>query len=421
MTSTIGRDLKAPEGLATPDSRVSVPPVGSPDFFEDPYPTYRMLREQGPVVRLQANMLACTRYAPCLDLLRDARLSARRYMRPLTHYTAEQQNQLATWIRIASNQVIFMDPPQHTRLRSFLMRAFSPDAIKRLILRIETLLSELLEAIPRGTEVDFIRSVAQPFPALVIGCVLGIPRSGWEQLLRWCDVFMDFFTALPAPFELALAAQKAAVELIEYMKPIVEQRRSEPGDDLISMMLEAEGQRSEITSEEMLAQCMLLLIAGHETMRNLLGNGLYTLLCNPATMERVRRNSALVRSAVAEILRFQGPVQGITRVAMVPFQILGEPVEAGQVVIVLAAAANRDPDQFPEPDQFDIDRVNNAHLTFGAGHHTCLGNYLARLEAEIALATLLGACTRIELRDARPPWAQTVLVRGLQSLNVAFD
>jgi cytochrome P450 len=129
MTSMIGRDLQAPEGLATPGSRVSAPPVGSPDFFEDPYPTYRRLREQGPIVRLRANMLACTRYAPCLDLLRDARLSARRYMRPLTHYTAEQQNQLAIWIRIASNQVIFMDPPQHTRLRSMLMRAFSPDAI----------------------------------------------------------------------------------------------------------------------------------------------------------------------------------------------------------------------------------------------------------------------------------------------------
>jgi cytochrome P450 len=342
-------------------------------------------------------------------------------MRPLTHYTAEQQNQLAIWIRIASNQVIFMDPPQHTRLRSMLMRAFSPDAIKRLVPRIEMLLSGLLEAIPRGTEVDFIRSVAQPFPALVIADVLGIPRSDWDQLLRWCDVFMDFFSAVPAPFELALDAQKAAIELIEYMKPIVEQRKSEPGDDLISMMLEAEGRRSEITSEEMLAQCMLLMIAGHETMRNLLGNGLHTLLCNPATMERVRRNSALVRSAVAEILRFQGPVQGITRVARVPFQIFGEPVEAGQVVIVLAAAANRDPDQFPEPDQFDIDRVNNAHLTFGAGPHTCLGNYLARLESEIALATLLGAYPRIELRDARPPWAQTVLVRGLQSLNVAFE
>jgi cytochrome P450 len=255
----------------------------------------------------------------------------------------------------------------------------------------------------------------------VIGEVLGIPRGDWERLLHWCDVFMDFFTALPAPFELALEAQQAVIELIEYARPIVEQCKSRPGGDLISLLLEAEVEGTEITSEEVLAQCMLLLVAGYETMRNLLGNGLYTLLRYPVAMRQLRQDPTLVRSAVAEVLRFQGPVQGITRVVAVPCELFGERLEPGQALIVLAGSANRDPRHFQEPDRFDIQRRNNAHLTFGAGPHTCLGNYLARLEAEMALSMLVARYPRIEICDPRPPWTQTLLVRGLKSLNVVFD
>src|SRR5215510_9230151 len=208
-----GAPMASASSLSLTPTVGSVSPVGSTEFFADPYPTYRLLREQGPIVRLGANMLASTRYADCLALLRDPRLSARRYLRPISHYTAAEQSQLATWIQIASNQVIFMDPPEHTRLRNLLMRAFSPEAIERLIPRIGALFAKLLDAIPRCTEIDFVSRVAQRFPALVIGEVLGIPRSGWSRLLRWCDVFMGFFTSVPAPFQLALQAQEAVIEL----------------------------------------------------------------------------------------------------------------------------------------------------------------------------------------------------------------
>lgn len=427
MTPTLEANPCAAAGAAAPvstpssDTAGAVPPVGSPEFFADPYPTYRALREQGPIVRLRANMLACTRYADCLALLRDPRLSARRYLRPIAHYTPAQQRQLATWVRVASNQIIFMDPPDHTRLRSLLMRAFSPEAIERVIPDIGMLLAELLEEIPRGVEFDFMSRVAQRFPAFVIGEILGIPRRDWDRLLRWCDAFMDFFAAVPAPFQLALEAQNAVIELIEYAKPIAEQRKAHPGGDLISMMLEAGPDGAGPRSEELLAQCMLLLVAGYETMRNLLGNGLYTLLRHPAAMARLREDATLLRGALAEILRVQGPVQGITRVAAVPFAMCGQAIEPGQALIVLVASATRDPYQFPEPDRFDIDRKNNAHLTFGAGPHTCLGNYLARLEAEITLSTLLRRYRHIELCGARPPWAPTLLVRGLKRLAVAFE
>jgi cytochrome P450 len=415
MTGGLERAAAAPAGPG------SVPTVGSPEFFEDPYPTYRALRERGSMTRLAPGVLACTRYTHCLRLLRDRRLSARRFMRPLSDYTAAQQSRLATWLRVASIQVIFMDPPQHTRLRSFLTRAFAPEAIERLKPGIEALLSELLDTIPRGEAVDFIGRVARRFPALVIGEVLAIPRGDRERLLHWCDVFMDFFTAVPAPFELALEAQQAVIELIEYAKPIVAQRKSRPGSDLISLMLEAKVEGAEITSEEVLAQCMLFLVAGYETMRNLLGNGLYTLLRDPAAMQQLRQEPAMMRGAVAEVLRFQGPVQGITRVVAVPFDLFGEKLEPGQALIVLAGSANRDPRHFREPDRFDIRRRLNAHLTFGAGPHTCLGNYLARVEAELAFSMLLARYPRIEMCDPRPPWAHTLLVRGLKSLNVVFD
>src|SRR5215510_7831524 len=185
-----GAPMASASSLSLTPTVGSVSPVGSTEFFADPYPTYRWLREQGPIIRLGASMLACTRYADCLALLRDPRLSARRYMRPISHYTAAQQKQLATWIRIASNQVIFMDPPEHARLRNLLMRAFSPEAIERLIPRIRAIFSKLLDTLPHGVEIDFINRVAQRFPALVIGEMLGIPRNDRNRLLHWCDVFV---------------------------------------------------------------------------------------------------------------------------------------------------------------------------------------------------------------------------------------
>jgi cytochrome P450 len=404
-----------------PNRSVIVPPAGSPEFFRDPHPTYRSLREQGPLVWLRPNVLACTRYDDCLALLRDPRLSACRYMRPIAHYTTEQRSQLATWVRVASHQVIFIDPPDHTRLRGLLMRAFSSEAIERLIPQIANLFLEILDGVPPGVEFDFMSSIAQRFPAIVIGELLGIPREGWDRLMRWCDAFMDFFTAVPAPFELALEAQHATIELIEYLQPLVERRKTEPAGDLISMLLEAGQEGNTVTTEELLAQCAFLLVAGHETTRNLMGNGLHTLLRHPSAITRIRQDSSLVRSAVEEVLRFQGPVQGISRVVAARHKLFEETLEPGQTIIILVASANRDPGQFPDPDLFDIERKNNTHLTFGAGSHTCLGSHLARLESQIAITMLLRRYKRIELRDTDPRWTETLLVRGPKRLEVVCE
>ena len=403
------------------DRDVTVPLVGSPEFFRDPYPTYRWLREQSPLVSLRPNVRACTRYKDCLRVLRDPRFSARRYMRPIEHYTNEQRSQLATWVRVAFHQVIFTDPPDHTRLRSLLMRAFSTEAIERLVPRIENLFLEILDDIRPGVEFDFMSSIAQRFPAIVIGELLGIPRDGWDHLMRWCDAFMEFFTTVPAPFALSLEAQQATIELIKYMQPLVERRKSQAAGDFISMLLQASHEGHTLTTEELLAQCALLLVAGHETTRNLLGNALHTLLRHPSAITRLRQDSSLTRSAVEEILRFQGPVQGISRVVATPCKLFEETLEPGHTIIMLVASANRDPVQFPDPDRFDIERKHNTHLTFGAGSHTCLGSYLARLEARIAITMLLRRYQRIELCEPDPTWTETLLIRGPERFNVVCE
>jgi cytochrome P450 len=403
---------------ADQDRNSNVPSPGSAEYFRDPYSTYRALREKAPLVLLRPNVMACTRYQDCLTLLRDARFSARRYMRAIEHYTEEQRRQLATWIRVASHQVIFADPPDHTRLRSALAGAFSAEGIERLIPRITNLFIEILDDVPPGVEFDFMSLIARRFPAFVIGELLGIPRDGWERLMRWCDAFMDFFATVPAPFGLALEAQQATIELIEYVRPLVERRKSQPSTDLISRLIETGQDADRLTTEELLAQCALFLVAGHETTRNLLGNSFHTLLRHPSAVTLLRQGSSSVRSAVEEVLRYQGPVQGISRMVATPLRVSDQTLEPGQTIIILVASANRDPVQFRDPDRFDIERKDNVHLTFGAGAHTCLGNYLARLEAKIAITIMLRRYQDIELKDTEPMWTETLLARGPKRLNV---
>jgi len=186
------------------------------------------------------------------------------------------------------------------------------------------------------------------------------------------------------------------------------------------MMLASEEDGDKLSNEELLAQGMLLLVAGHETTRNLIGNGLLTLLRHPEEMERLRREPALIRGAIEEILRFEGPIQGTNRVAAEDVELYGEKIGAGQSLLTLMGCANRDPQQFPDPDRFDPARKNNAHLDFGAGAHTCLGLHLARIEAQIAFAALLERYPRIELRETEPQWGHTLTLRGLKRLNVVL-
>jgi cytochrome P450 len=398
-----------------------VPPIGSADFFRDPYRTYRALLDAGTrAVRLSPHIVAITHYRDSLDTLRDPRLSAKRYVRQIAHFTDEQKQEIQTWSGASRHMMFFMDPPDHTRIRKLLTRAFSPEGIAIFLPRIQALFREILDELPTGVELDFMQRVAHRFPALVIGEILGMPRSNWDRLMAWSDIFIEFIASFLAPFELARQANQASVEMTAYLRELVEEKRSQPGEDVISMMIASEEDGDVLSTEELLSQCMLLLVAGHETTRNLIGNGLLTLLRHPEEMERLRQDPGFMRGAIEEFLRFEGPLQGTSRVAVTDMDVYGEKVEAGRSLLVMIGCANRDAQQFPDPDRFDPARKNNAHLTFGAGAHACLGLHLARLEAQVAFPALFERYSRIELREGEPLWTQTLTLRGLKRLNVVL-
>jgi cytochrome P450 len=361
-----------------------------------------------------------THYQDCLDALRDPRLSAVRTKNRLAHLTDEQQRTAISSPGTLGAMMLFTDPPQHTRVRRLLHGFFSPESSVALRPRIEAILQDLLDALPVGVEFDFMSSLAHPLPALVIGEILGVPHSHWKQLMNWSDIFVEYLATLRAPIELVLEAERVITEMGSFLDELAQERRSHPSDDVISFMLATEKDGEKLSHQEFLSQAMLLLVAGHETTRNLLGNGLATLLRNEESMVQIRSDPTLVRSAVEEFLRYESPVQGSSRIVLQEMELFGERLEVGHAVYTILGCANRDPQQFPEPDRLDLKRKNNAHLAFGAGAHACLGLHLARLEAQIVFPAFLRRFPRIELCHDELEWSQALALRGLKRLKVVL-
>jgi cytochrome P450 len=402
-------------------STAPVAAVGTSAFYRDPYPTYRALLDSGTrAVRLAPNFVAVTHYEDCLDVLRDPRLSSIRTKNRLAHLTDEQRQTAISSPGTLEAMMIFMDSPQHTRVRQLLRRFFSPESLASLRPRIAALLQDLLDALPVGVEIDFMSSLAHPLPALVIGEILGVPRSHWKQLMNWSDTFIEYLATLRAPIELVLKAERVVTEMGNFLEELAQERRFQPGDDVISFMLASEQDGERLSHQEFLSQAMLLLVAGHETTRNLIGNGLVTLLRNPEAMAQLRSDPSIVRSAVEELLRYEGPLQAISRVVLEEMELFGERLQPGHGVYTLLGCANRDSRQFPEPDRLDLGRKHNAHLDFGAGAHACLGLHLARLEGQIAFPALLTRFPHIELCGDDLEWSQVLALRGLKRLKVVL-
>jgi pimeloyl-[acyl-carrier protein] synthase len=400
----------------------SIPTFGSPAYYQNPYPAYRAWLDSGQrAIRISPHLVAVTHYRDCLDLLRDPRLSAKRYIGKLAHFTEEEKLEFSAWQQACEKQMLFIDPPHHGRVRKPLMRAFSPEAIAARQPRIVALFHEILERVPSGVEIDFMQTIAHPFPALVIGEILGIPPGRWERLMEWSDSFAEFIGAFQAPVELGRRATRATVEMLDYLGELIDRKRSQPGDDVLSMMIHSVDDGEPLSRDELLAQGVLLLVAGHETTRNLIGNGILTLLRHPAQMNQLRHDRTLLRGAVEEILRFEGPLQGTSRLALEDMEFHGEKIQTGQSLLAIMGCANRDQRQFPDPDRFDLARKNNPHLDFGAGAHACLGLHMARLETQIALSALLDRYRNIELREEDPQWNPAFTLRGLKRLNVVLN
>jgi cytochrome P450 len=386
-----------------------------PEHRRDPYPLYRKLRELDPVHRSPAGPLILTRHADATAVLRDPRFSSN------PSHLGGERPQVGPR-RVDTKVLLFLDPPDHTRLRSLVAKAFTPAVVRRLRPRVEQLVAELLDAAAQRGSLELIADLAYPLPVAVICELLGVPAGDRALFGTWSS---DASRLLDRDIDLDEAAVErggaAIAGFTEYFGGLVERRRAEPRDDLLSGLIAAEEDGQRLSWEELFTTIILLYLAGHETTVNLIGNGALALLHHPDQLERLRRDPSLAPSAVEELLRYDSPVHLTARIATTDLAVAGVPVPRGDQVIALVAAANRDPAVFADPDDLDVGRRDNRHLSFSAGMHYCLGAALARLEGEVAFPALLRRFPRLELADPDPELREHFVLRGLRSLDLRID
>lgn len=399
-------------------------PAGA-DFIADPYPSFAQARAAMPIFRSAAlGGWVVTRYADCRALLKDPRLSADRMGPFFGHMPADRRRQVGRLEATVTRWAVFLDPPDHTRLRTLMNKAFNPRAIEGLEPLVRRRVDALIDAFPADGRIDFIREFAYPLPATVIADLLGVPLADVDLLKRWSDDLGAFVLTARATPDKYARAETAAREMEQYFGDLVAARRRNPGEDAASWMIGAADRDARMSSEELVATCVLLLFAGHETTTHLLGNGLWALLTHPQQMSRLRARSgdaAFVEGAVEEMLRWDGPSLAQVRVARERVTWRDWVFESGERVFLMLASANRDGEIFGDPDRFDLSRKPAQNLAFGYGIHFCVGAPLARLEGRVAFPRLLDRLARIDLVPQRLRWSDNLVVRGLHALEIDIE
>ena len=395
---------------------VPASPLADPADLTDPFPALAALRESGPVRRVEPRLglpvWVVGRYDDVLPALSDPRLSN----------DPRHANGLTALLRgdFLSRSMIGADPPEHTRLRRLVSKAFTARRVEGLRSRVEEITDALLDRIaPRGTA-ELIAEFALPLPITVIGELLGVPEPDRQRFRAWTDEMLD----RPFDPDVDMALITAARErMYGYLADLVEAKRARPADDLLTDLVEATDEGERLDRQELLAMTFLLLIAGYVTTVNLIGNGTLALLRAPDQLDRLRADPSLVPQAVEELLRFDGPVNpGLTRFASEDLEIGGVRIPRGDIVLLAVAAADRDPRRFPDPDRLDVDSAGSGHLAFGHGVHYCLGAPLARLEAQVAFTALLTRLPDLALAvpDDQLQWSASGVLRGVRELAVSF-
>jgi cytochrome P450 PksS len=394
--------------------------IASPAFKANPYPFYARLRAEAPAYRVTIitgeTAWLITRYDDVAAVLKDERF-VKDTANALTPQQAADQHWARKLFPGLRRNLLNRDPPDHTRLRALVQTAFTPRLIEQMRDRIQALTDGLLDRARGRGRVDLIRDYALPLPATVIAEMLGVPAEDRHKFHRWSNAMLSAASSTWA----LLKAVPNSWAFLRYARQIIRQRRDRPGDDLVSALTQAEAAGDRLSEDELVAMVLLLLVAGHETTVNLIGNGTLALLEHPEQMDRLRANPALIRPAVEEILRYSSPVEIATeRYAREDVTVAGVTIRRGEMVLAGIASANRDERQFPRPDTFDLTREPNRHLAFGLGAHFCLGASLARLEGQIAINTLLRRAPGLRLAAAPAAlrWRRGLLLRGLEALPV---
>ena len=374
-------------------------------FVEDPYRSYEELRRKDPVHRMRLiEAWALTRYEDVQDVLIDHK-----------RFTNAERN----YDYMQYRTFLDLDPPDHTRLRGLVSKAFTPRAVRELGPRIQGLVDELLDEVAGKSRIELISDFAFPLPVIVIAEMLGVPAEDRARFREWSDDIALSVNPLLNSEQIE-RVQQATEELFDYFEGIIEQRRQAPQNDMISALLAAEEDGDRLTHEELLSTLMLLLVAGNETTRNLIGNGMLALLKNPAQLQRLRDHPELLDPAINELLRYDSPVQIDSRNAIDDVEIGGKRIAAGQRILAIVGAANRDPQVFANPDKLDIGRDEVSHLSFGRGIHYCLGSPLAILEGRIAFTSLLERFSSIRLASD-PVFKEQIVLRGVEKLWVEVE
>jgi hypothetical protein len=386
------------------------------EFLADPYPTYHRLRTEDPVHQSPLGFWVLTRYEDVAAVLRDARF----IKEPLAALVAARFGSEVP--RGVGLSMLDRDPPDHTRLRSLVSKAFTPRVVEGLRPRIQQIVDGLVARAEAAGSMDLIEEFAYPIPVNVICEMMGVPVEDHERFKGWSlDIARGLDSIwLPPDSEIPRRSAAARHAISDYFRELIAQRRASPRGDLLSALIAAEEAGDKLNEEELLATCILILIAGHETTVNLIGNGVLALLRNPEELRRLRATQGLITTAVEELLRYDGPVQRTARVASDDASIGGRTIRKGEMVMPFIGAADRDPAQFPEPDRLDLGRADNRHIAFGWGIHFCLGAPLARVEGQIAINTLVRRLPRLALVTDTVEYRQSLTLRGLKALPVKF-
>lgn len=387
-----------------------------PEFRANPYPTYERLLAEAPVYESPIGSVVLSRHRDCESVLRNTKQWSADFSNS-TQQGLEFDDKL---FEDLDRPFLLMDPPDHTRLRGLVNRAFTPRVVEQLRPRIQEITNELLDAVAEKGAMEVVADLAYPLPVLVISEMLGVPSESHNQFKAWSAELAAALDPSPIVDPVVLQRQRDAIgNFDELFRELIAERREEPKDDLLTALVQVEEEGDRMTEGELLATCRLILIAGHETTVNLIANGVHQLLRHPDEMKRFKDDPSLAPSAVEEILRFDPPVQMTGRIALEDMEFDGVPVPKGHSTILLLAAANRDPARYEDPLRFDITRNDDRHLAFGFGIHYCLGAPLARVEGQIALNAVLQRLEGLELHTDKPTYKNFVL-RGLESLDVGF-
>ncbi len=387
------------------------------DFIQNPYPTYERLQAESPIFwHEDMGMWVVASYVDVMGILRDKRFgrSIDHVISPEARGATPPSTEYAPFYKLSDNSMFDKEPPEHTRLKSLVHKAFTPRRVENLRASIQQITNDLLDRV--DGEMDLLDDFAVPLPVTVIGELLGVPEADRRYLRPWSADIVAMYELNHTP-EQAQRAVQASIEFSDYLRNLAKERRKHPQDDLITALAQAEEDGDKLTEDELISTCVLLLNAGHEATVNVIGNGMRALFQYPDQLDLLRHNPMLIQTAIEELMRFDTPLQLFRRWILEDMDYKGHAFQQGKEVALLFASANRDSAQFEHPQQLDLTRQDNPHVTFGAGIHYCLGAPLARLELQIAFQTLLTRFPKLEPIE-EPVFRDAFVIRGLQDFRL---